>query len=135
MKTGEISSTFKRFVLNYDSSLVNVNSMTLRASFATAMFRAFKSGQLFQEGGQEFFFDHIASIMNTSAEQMRSTYVAIDNQDFETSARTLMRAMQDVSQDGIDEIDGPHGTERSHTDTGSLHGNECPNNVFSFLNM
>lgn len=110
LSTNQITCSFKRFIVDYDASLTNVTSMTLRASFATAMFRAFKSGNLFKRKSESFFFEHISALMNTSVEQMRSTYITIDSLDFESSARCVMKAMEKVffqaSDDHVTNLDG-----------------------------
>lgn len=96
LTTHQTTSSFKRFIVDYDASLANVRSMTLRVSFATAMFRVFKSGQLFKEKSQSSFFEHISAVMNTLVEQMRSTYIAIDSLGFQSSAKCVMKAMENV---------------------------------------
>jgi len=44
-------------------------------------FKAFKEGLLFKDLSEDQFLDKIAKVMNTSPEQLRSTYIACSAMD------------------------------------------------------
>jgi hypothetical protein len=78
--------------LRGDLSLVTI--MTLRASFASVMFRAFRHGK-FSPKTTEEFLDELAEVMNTSLEMLRTTYIATDGKAFEEAANAFLRASRD----------------------------------------
>lgn len=135
LKTEQVTSSFRKFVSEYDPELTNLSSMSLRASFATAMFSAFKSGQLFKGRSQDFFFEHIASLMNTSVDQMKSTYISIDHLDFQDSARAIMKAMNTLFSGEDADVDELGEIKDMLQDAGTSTIDESPQTNFSFLEM
>jgi hypothetical protein len=78
--------------LRGDLSLVTV--MTVRASFASVMFRAFRQGKFAPKTTEEFL-DDLAEVMNTSLEMLRTTYIATDGKEFEEAANAFLRASRE----------------------------------------
>lgn len=72
--------------------------MSLWARFEMAVFCAFKSGTIFKGESESFFVNHISSVMSMSPEQIKNTYISIHNRDCNSSARTVMGALQTVFQ-------------------------------------
>jgi hypothetical protein len=75
------------------ADLLNVTVMTLRASYASVMFRAFRRGR-FPGQTAEQFLSELAEVMKTSPKMRRTTYIAINGRQFDESARTFLRASQ-----------------------------------------
>jgi hypothetical protein len=71
--------------------LSHVTVMTVRASFASVMFRAFWRGKFAPKTTEEFL-DDLAEVMNTSLEMLRTTYISTDGKEFEESANSFLRA-------------------------------------------
>jgi hypothetical protein len=65
--------------------------MTLRASYASKMFQAFRRGE-FGNITIEEFMSELAEIMNTSPEMLRTTYIATNGKEFDAAARAFIRA-------------------------------------------
>jgi hypothetical protein len=92
-----LRSTLRTYVcgingLNGDLSGVTV--MTVRASFATVMFRAFRRGK-FPGQTTEQFLGELAEVMNTSTEMLKTTYIKTNGTEFDEAARTFLGAARD----------------------------------------
>jgi hypothetical protein len=85
--------TYVAAVSGLKADLSNVTVMTLRASYASVMFRAFRHGR-FPGQTAEQFLSELAEVMNTSPEMLRTTYIATNGRQFDESARTFLRASQ-----------------------------------------
>ena len=85
----QISHTFRRFLSRIDEELTKVTPMALRGSYATMMLQSFRRGEVFKDKGEEEFLHFLAKAMNTSYEQLASTYAGNDMTDFEECAREL----------------------------------------------
>lgn len=92
----QVLALFKRFILYYDANLTNVTSMTLGAGLTTAIFCDCKSDQLFRGKSHSICFEHVSSVLKTSVERMRSTYIDVDCLEFEKSANPMMKGMETV---------------------------------------
>jgi hypothetical protein len=92
-----LRSTLRQYVggigvLSGVLSLVTV--MTVRASFASMMFRSFRKGaypgQIFDE-----FLCELAEVMNISTEMLRGTYIAADGKEFDEAAIAFLRVSRE----------------------------------------
>jgi hypothetical protein len=91
-----LRSTLRTYVVavgGLKADLSNVTVMTLRASYASVMFRAYRHGR-FPGQTTEQFLSELAEVMNTSPEMLRTTYIATNGRQFDESARTFLRASQ-----------------------------------------
>jgi hypothetical protein len=79
--TSNVRHTLRRFVQHTYPELYSVTPMVIRASFETWQFRQYADQQCFGGIGQDEFMEKLAKIMNTSAEMLRSTYVAYSEID------------------------------------------------------
>ena len=92
-----LRSTLRQYVgslgeLSRDLSRVTV--MTLRASYASMMFRSFKKGAFPGQTFEEFLCD-LAEVMNTSTEMLRGTYIAADGKEFDEAASAFLRVSRE----------------------------------------
>jgi hypothetical protein len=74
--------------------LSRVTVMTLRASFASIMFRSFRRGK-FPGRSSEEFLSELAEVMNTSTEMLRTTYIATNGKEFDEAASAFLRASRE----------------------------------------
>jgi hypothetical protein len=91
-----LRSTLRSYVTavsGLKADLSNVTVMTLRASYASVMFRAFRRGRFCGQTAEQFLSE-LAEAMNTSPEMLRTTYIATNGRQFDESARTVLRASQ-----------------------------------------
>jgi hypothetical protein len=89
-----LRSTLRSYVTavsGQKADLSNVTVMTLRASYASVVFRAFRRGR-YRGQTAEQFMSELAEVMNTSPEMLRTTYIATNGMQFDESARTFLRA-------------------------------------------
>ena len=89
LKSNQITSLLTSFVVQVDPELEGIISLSLRASFATMMFRAHRAGEVFKEMTEEHFLEELGKMMNTSIEELRQTYIHSDSVDFHTTAREV----------------------------------------------
>jgi len=99
LTTHQVTDTLQRFLRDFDANLHGVTTMALRGSYATMMLRAYRDGKIFPNSGEEEFLAILARAMNTSVEQLKSTYVACDKQDFVQSACELVSALEVVVEE------------------------------------
>jgi hypothetical protein len=85
--------TYVSAVSGLKADLSSVTFMTLRASYASVMFRAFRQGR-FPGQTAEQFLSELAEVINTSPEMLRTTYIATNGVKFDETARTFLRASQ-----------------------------------------
>lgn len=93
LRSPQITKTFKRFLSVSEPTLVDCTVMTLRSSYGTMMMKSFREKKIFPTLTEAAFLDIMAQQMNTSAEQLRSTYVGIDHTDYVDTARSLVGAL------------------------------------------
>jgi hypothetical protein len=80
-KCDQVRSTLRCFISSVDPEMQNVTPSVLRSSYATWNFKAYREGRLFKDLSEDQFLDKIAKVMNTSPEQLRSTYIACSAMD------------------------------------------------------
>jgi hypothetical protein len=93
VSTGSLRATLKTWLAVHDPELRAITTMDLRGSFATMMFNKYRRGAVFKEKSRDEFLDELASMMNTSAEMLRKTYIAWDGTEYDETARELARAL------------------------------------------
>lgn len=101
--TGQIRSTLHRFIQEIDSELGSITPSVVRSSYATWKFQAYKQGHIFKQLNEDEFLDTLAKIMNTSAEQLKATYIACRELD-----SNYDRVMTEVHRMFEVEREGPH---------------------------
>jgi len=101
LESYQVTSTLKSFLKSYDPELRKVTSMTLRASFATGMLRKYRRGDKFGDMTEEAFLGYLAKIMNTSAEQLKETYIASDETSFEICAGMMQEMIGTYQREEI----------------------------------
>jgi hypothetical protein len=79
--TGQIRSTLARFLNDIDPEMPDITPSAVRSSFASWKYNAFKQGRIFSNKTEQEFLDILAKIMNTSVEQLESTYIAAREMD------------------------------------------------------
>jgi hypothetical protein len=77
----QVRTTLHRFVQSVDPELTSVTPSSLRSSYATWQFQAYREGQIFQGLREDDFLDTLGKIMNTSPEQLKATYIACSAMD------------------------------------------------------
>jgi hypothetical protein len=74
--------------------LSRVTVMTVRASFASMMFRSFRQGSFPGQSCEEFLGE-LAETMNTSTEMLRNTYISANGKEFDEAASAFLRASRE----------------------------------------
>jgi hypothetical protein len=89
-----LRNTLRYYVGGLDrlsADLSRMTVMTVRASFASMMFRSFRKGA-FANQSFDGFLCELAETMNTSTEMLRSTYIAANGKEFDEAASAFLRA-------------------------------------------
>lgn len=89
----QVTCTLKTFMKSIDEGFSNVTTMTLRASYATMMMRSYKEKEIHKDMTEEEFVNHLGKCMNTSPEQLLTTYISLDTSHFEEAARKMVHAL------------------------------------------
>lgn len=96
-----------------DGKLTNVTCMTLRSSFATSLLHQYRTGKLGHHLTEERFLELMAKQMNTSVEQLRTTYAACYSADFKDTVKIVSRhfmvVLNEMSDGGNDDADVEEG--------------------------
>jgi hypothetical protein len=77
----QVRTTLHRFVQSVDPELTSVTPSSLRSSYATWQFQAYREGLIFEGLREDDFLDTLGKIMNTSPEQLKATYIACSAMD------------------------------------------------------
>jgi hypothetical protein len=93
VSTGSLRATLKTWLSFHDPELKSITTMDLRGSFATMMFGKYRRGMSFKGKTVDEFLNELATMMNTSAEMLRKTYIAWDGTEYDETARELARAL------------------------------------------
>ena len=97
----QVLSSLRSFACRIDPELKNITTMSLRASYATMMFRAHRAGEVFQHLNEDAFLRELGKIMNTSVEQLKQTYISSDSSDFHETAQEVACFLDGV----VDEVE------------------------------
>lgn len=103
LSSSQISHTFRRFLSRMDEELCKVTPMALRGSYATMMLQAYRKGKIFKDQSEDDFLQFLAKQMNTSVEQLASTYAGDDMSDFEACAREFTSVFSRLENEGLRE--------------------------------
>lgn len=116
LSTDQVNAAFRHFIRSYDQNLRGISTRTVRPSYATMMFRAWINKKIHTDKTEEQFLQHMAMMMNTSTEQLRSTYIAIDNGDYDNDVRGMVAAFSDLAE--VDERNGHRDSDGDDQDSG-----------------
>lgn len=94
----QVLSSFRCFLREYDENLKHITTMSIRPSYATMMYRAYSDGKVFSGKSKIEFLEAMAVLMNTSVEQLESTYIALDSSNFKLSAKEMARCFQGLME-------------------------------------
>ena len=64
------------------------------------MMRSYRNMKMLTQRDEISFLEMLSMQMNTSVEQLRSTYVAIDHRDYLSTAKALIRALYVTTGEG-----------------------------------
>lgn len=105
LTTREITSTLQSILEVCMPEATNVTMMTLRAIHATMMMQMFRNKKLFTDLNEQEFLSMLGKSMNTSVKQLLTTYIGVDQGNFEGISRELVKANAEDGRlgDGEDE--------------------------------
>lgn len=135
MKPTQITSGFRSFVKDFDPELAKVTPMVMRASYATMMLQKFRKKQAFKEKTETEFVAYLSKTMNTSPEQLASTYAACDIHDYEGCAKQITEALagncMDHNQEGFTNGNEllENGEENSSWQDSDVGGMRCNSRI------
>lgn len=85
----QVNRVLKGFLSYHFRDMTNVTIMSLRSSFGTSLMWAYQDREIFQNLSEEQFLTVVGKIMNTSVEQLKTTYIGVDRSDFAGAARKM----------------------------------------------
>lgn len=110
LRSAQLRHTLRAFIEKVEPGLASITPMSLRASYATWMLQRFRAKEIFTGIDEEGFLDILAKQMNTSVEQLRTTYAGIDRDDFKGLAKQLIAAFE------LNDETGNSDSDKSETD-------------------
>lgn len=93
LQSSDVKRTVSRFLELVDPELAGITPMAIRGSYASMMLQAHRRKQILTEMRESEFLDFLAKQMNTSVEQLATTYASCDMDGFEDVANEVMRLL------------------------------------------
>lgn len=91
--TPQVTKTFQAFLRMSEPTLADMTVMMLRSSYGTMMMHSYREKKIFPNLDEAAFLDTLSTQMNTSVDQLRSTYIGLDHTDYLDTAKALIRAL------------------------------------------
>lgn len=120
LTTRQIGTVFQQFLTNHDASLKGITTKSIRPSYATMMFRGWLAKKIHRDKNEAQFFQHMAMLMNTSVEQLKSTYVSIDRGDYDKTVRGMVAAFTDMAEEERDHVENENEKENDYENDGDV---------------
>ena len=93
LSTSQVTRVLKNFMKCHFPDLDHITMMSLRSSYGTMMMAAYRDKRLFRGLEEDAFLGILGKVMNTSVEQLMTTYIGVDRSEFEDSARELNKVL------------------------------------------
>ena len=93
LETAQVTRCLKKYLQLYQPHLSGATVMSLRSSYGTMMLQLYHEGRVFKDLDEKSFLAKLGKVMNTSAEQLLTTYIGIDRCDFEDTAKKLVHVL------------------------------------------
>lgn len=90
--TPQRRKTFQAFLRVCESTLADSTILMLTSSYGMMMMHRSRRNELFPTYVEIVFLETLAIQMNTSFEELRSTYIGLDNSDYTETKKVLIRA-------------------------------------------
>jgi hypothetical protein len=116
LKSSDITRTLRRFFERIDPDLSGITPMAIRGSYASIKLQAHRRKEIFRDLGEQDFLQFLAKQMNTSVEQLATTYASCDVDAFEDVANEMMGLLCHSTQDHDDGSDSERQIERQASD-------------------
>jgi hypothetical protein len=97
----DVKRTFSRFLGEVDPELAKITPMAIRGSYASMMLQARRRNEIMVDMPERDFLDFLAKQMNTSCEQLASTYASCDVDRFESVANEVMLMLSSQHEEGL----------------------------------
>jgi hypothetical protein len=120
LKSSDITRTLGRFFERIDPELSGITPMAIRGSYASMMLQAHRRKEIFRDLGEQDFLQFLAKQMNTSVEQLATTYASCDVDAFEDVANEMMGLLCHSMQDYDDGSASERQIERQASDTSPI---------------
>ena len=89
LESRQVTASFRAFLRARDPETGKVTSMTLRASFATAMLQKHRRVETLGLLSEDAFLEYLSKVMNTSVEQLKEIYLSTNVETFEACAEIM----------------------------------------------
>lgn len=93
-----VRRSIREFLREFYPELANVTAMTLRASFATAMFEKQCRKESIAHLSEEELNNYLAKIMNNSLEQLNETYIATSGNSHQIRAEMIFNLLDTANK-------------------------------------
>jgi hypothetical protein len=100
----DVKRTFSRFLGEVDPELAGITPMAIRGSYASMMLQARRRNEIMVDMPVRDVLEFLAKQMNTSCEQLATTYASCDTDGFESVANEVMLMLSNQHEE---ELTGP----------------------------
>jgi hypothetical protein len=90
LTSSDVKRTLSRFLERVDPEFSTITPMSIRGSYASMMLQARRRKEIFPDMNENAFLEFLAKQMNTSVEQLATTYASCDVDAFEEVANEMM---------------------------------------------
>jgi hypothetical protein len=97
----DVKRTLSRFLGEVDPELAGITPMAIRGSYASMMLQARRRNEIMVDMPEREFLDFLAKQMNTSCEQLATTYASCDVDGFESVANEVMMVLSSQHEEGL----------------------------------
>jgi hypothetical protein len=91
--SSDVKRTLTRFLERVDPELAGITPMAIRGTYASMMLQARRRKKIFRDMNEQTFLEFLAKQMNTSVEQLATTYASCDVDGFEEVANEMMKML------------------------------------------
>lgn len=96
LTTPQVTNTLKGYLRCAMPEAQNITMMSLRSSYCTMVMQDYRQKKIFPTLSEQEFLEVLSKNLNTSPEQLRSTYIGIDVAEFEDTAKELVKVVGDA---------------------------------------
>jgi hypothetical protein len=100
LSSSGVKRSLSRFLGEVDPELSGITPMAIRGSYASMMLQARRKKEIMVDMAEREFLEFLAKQMNTSCEQLATTYASCDVDGFESVANEVMMMLSCQEEDG-----------------------------------
>ena len=94
LESRQVTGSLRHFLTARDPEMSKVTTMSLRGSYASMMIECFQKRKILKGYSENEFLEFLSKAMNTSVEQLRTTYASTSTTDYHEIAREITSVLE-----------------------------------------